>query len=285
MREFLQREGHLFLSDRDKGLEAAIKKAFPRGFFRKCFKHIERNIEGNREVQREIRCPNKISTARKWGTLRGCIWAAQRAVTLRDFEARMYSVNRISPAACAYLKGIDERIWTTHALIRDQIALYNKATDNDVEQEMNRFKKLGIRSSLPLQFFQRLARLWNSLLVSAVTVTKYIKEEELELTPYGYSLLKKSIDASARMSSECNGTQTYTTLTSQERMDMGRFSILDKAPEGVMPPSLRLCWETDYETKRCSSGYWCQMNIICAHGHHAAMRLGKTNADWPRSLS
>ena len=60
MREFLQREGHVFLSNRDKGLEAAIKKAFPRGFFRKCFKHIERNIEGNREVQREIRMSNAL---------------------------------------------------------------------------------------------------------------------------------------------------------------------------------------------------------------------------------
>jgi len=60
MREFLQREGHVVLSNRDKGLEAAIKKAFPRGFFRKCFKHIERNIEGNREVQREIEMSNAL---------------------------------------------------------------------------------------------------------------------------------------------------------------------------------------------------------------------------------
>ena len=53
MREFLDCNMHQFMSDRDKGLAATLKKLFPKAWARKCFKHIERNLQGNPQVRKQ----------------------------------------------------------------------------------------------------------------------------------------------------------------------------------------------------------------------------------------
>ena len=218
---------------------------------------------------------NRSQAQRNWIALGVAIWAAQRAVTKVEFDQRMMQVQRISPAAYRYLSEIDDRLWTSHVILTQNIPMYKKATDNDVEQEMNRFMKLGIRTALPVPFFQRVMRLWTNLVSDAVAIRRYMEERNCELTPYAYSLLKQRTESAGRMQSDTNGAQVYTILTAEERATFGRMSVLPKVAAGSTPPPLRLTWETSYETKICSCGEWAFMCMICAHGVHAAYRLGK----------
>eukprot|EP01034_Spumella_vulgaris_P011708 gene11708-14898_t len=59
-----------------------------------------------------------------------------------------------------YLSGINPREYAMYPMYEEGICTYGQTTSNYVEQEMNRFNKLSIRTESPLKFFQNLVELW-----------------------------------------------------------------------------------------------------------------------------
>ena len=91
------RSQFLFISDRDKGLKAALKAAFPDNIEMSCAKHIEANVTTKFE--------------RKRGKP---IMAMAKTYSVRYYGMLLEQIHTIKPSAASYLDDINERgiLWS-----------------------------------------------------------------------------------------------------------------------------------------------------------------------------
>ena len=87
-------QGLVFLSDREKGIEAALDDVLPRAAHAYCVFHIEKNVK-----------------SRYYTKLGGLIFQAARAGTETTFEDTINRMKAMNKAAGAYVDGIDKNKW------------------------------------------------------------------------------------------------------------------------------------------------------------------------------
>ncbi len=100
MKAFLEREGMVFISDRSKGLIAAVKKHFPRAFHRYCALHLLSNIKSGRNFSEEDK---------------SLYWNIVYAQTKDKFDEHMAKLKKNHSEAWAALNKIDPKCWANWA--------------------------------------------------------------------------------------------------------------------------------------------------------------------------
>jgi len=170
------------------------------------------------------------------------------------------------------LKGINPIQWATWTLFTKdgkECMSLGKGTSNNVEQEMNRFKKLGLRSSTPLKFFQKLTELWRKLYEDGKQNAR--AQVNHGMTNYSYKLFQQQ-DEEAR-SLTCNrsgnGSNTYIDVKPNTLQELHLYEHLSKKQtSGVdnIQFSKRFIWNVQYNNQFCDCRFWQMYGIICSHG-------------------
>ena len=86
--------GVVFLSDREKGIDAAVSGVFPRAKHSYCAYHIEKNLKRNHHTR-----------------LKGLVFKAAKATTARGFEETLHEMKTLNAEAGNYIEGIEKERW------------------------------------------------------------------------------------------------------------------------------------------------------------------------------
>jgi zinc finger SWIM domain-containing protein 3 len=107
------RDGMIFMHDREKGLHEAQKTVFPRSYESICVYHLEKNVK-----------------VRFHSALEGLIWSAARAAGHAALESTLKKIEKISSQAAEYLRSSGLEKWT---LAKFPAARFGKLTSNAAE--------------------------------------------------------------------------------------------------------------------------------------------------------
>jgi hypothetical protein len=140
----------------------------------------------------------KLSKKNSTGKLKNLFWQAHRAVNEGEFDIIMSNINNLNPTAAKYLQDIPVIQWAMWPMIRDKIQLLKTSTSNDVEQEMQRFKREKIRANLPYHVFLNIAQLWSRLIRESTKTTEFQLSSRQPITPFARSELSEKILQSRR---------------------------------------------------------------------------------------
>ena len=140
--------GFLFthISDRNKGLAAALGSSYPAANKMSCFKHIVGNITNSKHVP-------------GLGPRVADLWAIQGATTSEEFENGLKALAAHNDAAVRYLRDIPggPQVWALHKQIQHGIAVFGKRTSNTIESENARY--LEARDQEPFKFLHMTCRM------------------------------------------------------------------------------------------------------------------------------
>ena len=254
----------VFVSDRDKGLNASLNSFFSKARHRKCLQHLKKNIKNEKGIKKDYQsytCPkNGKSKKHTFSYLWKFIDRAHLASNQRNFQMNMDKILEINPAAYAYLTAIDVRVWANYTFTN--VRSYQHSTSNLVEQEMNRCKKLKIRFKYPLEIFIGMVNLWIRLYREGVEMAKELFEKKCHVTNYAYRYVEMQKVASQKLELQSeNGTVTYFH---------SKASNCDEQ-------KIKVSVTCSAATKTCSAGCWHDMDAICLHGFaDLTYRMGKT---------
>ncbi|KAL5810396.1 hypothetical protein ACOSQ4_026964 [Xanthoceras sorbifolium] len=104
-----------FITDRQKGITAALEQCWPRYILRYCGRHILQNLMAIYKID----------------YLRDLFWPATRSHNAADFVAAMGNVRETSEEAYNYLAKIPAKQWSVHAF--DTFCKAEHTTNNVVE--------------------------------------------------------------------------------------------------------------------------------------------------------
>ncbi|KAK1276034.1 hypothetical protein QJS04_geneDACA012903 [Acorus gramineus] len=111
-------EGLALMSDRDKGLEAAVLIVFPMAEHRTCVRHLYKNFKKKH--------PGEL--------FERLIWLCANSYNLVAFESHMMEIRTASASAAAYLDAIKDQVWSRHQF---RTAAMSHYLTNNISESFN----------------------------------------------------------------------------------------------------------------------------------------------------
>lgn len=163
---WLGRQGQAVITDRHKGIPAAVSTYLPNCMQINCMRHIIINMRTTCGAFNESE-----------------VWALRGSATKELFEKKLAALSRKSPRAADYLSKVPVFKWVLYAV---NVALYGHRTSNRVESENSRLKPSRFED--PYGFLEKsLFVIMDILRTNRLSAEKYVKEKKF-LTPYAQKI-------------------------------------------------------------------------------------------------
>ena len=243
----------VFISDRDKGLKAALDDVFPRNLEFSCAKHIESNVTQRFGKQ----CGRYVMAMAK-------TYSARNAANMLDL------VRQIKPSAAAYIESIESGgvLWKCSQWIAWQHSnlppRYGIVTSNTSESVNNMFSEA--RDLAWMEALEKIVDIMSTRIGDCRT--KYLKREDSEVVPRVAQILKARWDAAASMAvMEIELGCGEFKVTSSEygsTADEGEHDIVLSVAHGS-PMHQRSIHIVRPGVQWCSCGAWQDCMFPCRH--------------------
>jgi hypothetical protein len=236
----MNKDTHVNISDRFKGIPAAQAKQYPNMRSKNCFKHMVPNMIADKGVKDFLRPAQSFA------------WKAQGATTKAGFELAMKDLKKVSPTAFAYLTKLDPKQWALHPDAMGQ-PLHGHRTSNLIESTNSKF--LGVRSRAPLDALDAITVLSMEELSSKRrdATRRHQEGQGPRLTKYA----EVKYEEQRRLSSQYTATESSTNVY-----------FVQRAPQGTR-------YRVDLEQRTCQCTSWTQYKIPCRHAIKAAQDAGR----------
>jgi hypothetical protein len=227
------------ISDRQKGITAALSQVLEAAYKVHCAKHLYTNVQAQQNP--------KLSLSKT------DFWGMVKAGTAPVFQAIF---DRLDPNTRIYLNTINRDMWVLYAIAARGVKLYGKHTSNGVESENARL--MDARDNPPLDFFDQFLSLSLRTLNTLKGLANKQKDEDV-LTAWAAAEYVKAL----RYANKCQTLTadidtvyvTYTCTTGHKRRTV------------------------DLKAQTCSCLAWQQDGRPCLHALAAALITKRLNCD------
>jgi hypothetical protein len=239
-KQCLDNEGHTVISDRDKGIPAALQQKTNKASLRACTQHIIGNAKAQAGSKNSDWHPNQV-------------YEIQQCKTEAEADAKLKLLGKKSPVVEAYLRNIDPALWLLWPVITTRALRANgqqKATDLRTSNyvESTNSVLLGARAESPL--------------AGAVTVSTIVMKQTQQRRAKALRRLAKGEPLTEFAQSQYDAQPLQSQHYKVTKSTCAVAYV--KRSSGMIGTAKTHCVDLTHSTCTLCS-YWMQMKIPCRH--------------------